>query len=302
MHASEHDRADVRRARTVWRAAAPTLDPARLVFLDESGVRTDLIRRYGRGLSGALVPDHTPDGRWHTTTFLGALRVTGLTAPAVFDGPIDGASFLAYIEQVLTPTLAPGDIVIMDNLSCHKSPAVRRAIEAVGAQLWFLPKYSPDFNPIELAFAKLKAILRKAAVAHGRSCGTQLAPPCPAMIQPNAATTFDIAAIRSLRPHENRSSAYETRDLDLLGRRPQTPAEHHPNHWTPAVLAAAGTRVGQVFLGFARFPAVLSVAGGDGTTTVQWSDLRFGTTGVDPFSATVRIAADGRVVQQRLGR
>ena len=162
MHASEHDRADVRRARTVWRAAAPTLDPARLVFLDESGVRTDLIRRYGRGLSGARVPDHTPDGRWHTTTFLGALRVTGLTAPAVFDGPIDGASFLAYIEQVLTPTLAPGDIVIMDNLSCHKSPAVRRAIEAVGAQRWFLPKYSPDFNPIELAFAKLKAILRKA--------------------------------------------------------------------------------------------------------------------------------------------
>ena len=125
-------------------------------------MRTDLIRRYGRGLSGARVPDHTPDGRWHTTTFLGALRVTGLTAPAVFDGPIDGASFLAYIEQVLMPTLAPGDIVIMDNLSCHKSPAVRRAIEAVGAQLWFLPKYSPDFNPIELAFAKLKAILRKA--------------------------------------------------------------------------------------------------------------------------------------------
>ena len=132
------------------------------MFLDESGVRTDLIRRYGRGLSGARVPDHTPDGRWHTTTFLGALRVTGLTAPAVFDGPIDGASLLAYIEQVLMPTLAPGDIVIMDNLSCHKSPAVRRAIEAVGAPRWFLPKYSPDLNPIELAFAKLKAILRKA--------------------------------------------------------------------------------------------------------------------------------------------
>ena len=130
--------------------------------LDESGVRTDLIRRYGRGLSGARVPDHTPDGRWHTTTFLGALRVTGLTAPAVCDGPIDGASVLAYIEQVLTPTLAPGDIVIMDNLSCHKSPAVRRAIEAVGAQRWFLPKDSPDFNPIELAFATLKAILRRA--------------------------------------------------------------------------------------------------------------------------------------------
>lgn len=149
-------------ARTAWRAAAPTLDPARLVFLDESGVRTDLVRRYGRGLHGARVRDHAPDGRWHTTTFLAALRVTGLTAPAVFDGPIDGASFLAYIEQVLTPTLTAGDIVIMDNLSCHKSPAVRRAIEAVGAQLWFLPTYSPDFNPIEHAFAKLKALLRAA--------------------------------------------------------------------------------------------------------------------------------------------
>ncbi len=138
------------------------LDPTRLVFLDESGVRTDLVRRYGRGLYGARVTDHAPDGRWQTTTFLAALRVTGLTAPAVFDGPMDGASFLAYIEQILVPTLAPGDIVIMDNLSCHKSPTVRRAIEETGAQLWFLPKYSPDLNPIEHAFAKLKAILRTA--------------------------------------------------------------------------------------------------------------------------------------------
>ena len=138
------------------------LDPTRLVFLDESGVRTDLVRRYGRGLYGARVTDHAPDGRWQTTTFLAALRVTGLTAPAVFDGPMDGASFLAYIEQILVPTLVPGDIVIMDNLSCHKSPTVRRAIEETGAQLWFLPKYSPDLNPIEHAFAKLKAILRTA--------------------------------------------------------------------------------------------------------------------------------------------
>jgi transposase len=108
------------------------------------------------------VTDQAPDGRWHTTTFLAALRVTGLTAPAVFDGPIDGASFRAYVEQVLVPTLTPGDIVIMDNLSCHKSPAIRRAIEDAGARLWFLPKYSPDLNPIELLFAKLKAMLRKA--------------------------------------------------------------------------------------------------------------------------------------------
>ena len=125
-------------------------------------MRPDLVRRYGRGLYGARVTDHAPDGRWHTTTFLTALRMAGLTAPAVFDGPIDGASFLAYIEQILAPTLAAGDIVIMDNLSCHKSAAVRRAIEDVGASLWFLPKYRPDLNPIEQVFAKLKAILRKA--------------------------------------------------------------------------------------------------------------------------------------------
>ena len=153
---------DVALARSAWQAVAPTLDPTRLVFLDESGVRTNLVRRYGRGLYGARVTDRAPDGRWHTTTFLAGLRVTGLTAPAVFDGPIDGASFRAYVEQVLVPTLAPGDIVVMDNLSCHKSPTVRRAIEAAGASLWFLPKYSPDLNPIELAFAKLKAILRTA--------------------------------------------------------------------------------------------------------------------------------------------
>ena len=176
------------------------------MFLDESGVRTDLIRRYGRGLSGARVPDHTPDGRWHTTTFLGALRVTGLTAPAVFDGPIDGASFLAYIEQVLTPTLAPGDIVIMDNLSCHKSPAVRRAIEAVGAQLWFLPKYSPDFNPIELAFAKLKAILRKARCRTREVLWNTIGAAVPGYDPAECRNYFDIAAIRSLRPHEIRSS------------------------------------------------------------------------------------------------
>ena len=177
------------------------------MFLDESGVRTDLVRRYGRGLYGARVTDHAPDGRWHTTTFLAALRVTGLTAPAVFDGPIDGASFLAYIEQVLTPTLTAGDIVIMDNLSCHKSPAVRRAIEDVGAHLWFLPKYSPDLNPIEHAFAKLKAILRKARCRTREVLWDTSAPRCPGISRPSAATTFGIAATRRLRAYEIRSSS-----------------------------------------------------------------------------------------------
>ena len=132
------------------------------MFLDESGVRADLGRRYGRGQRGARVVDHAPDRRWHTTTVLAALRVTGLTAPAVFDGPIDGVSFRAYIEHVLAPTLRPGDVVVLDNLSVHRSPAVRAAVETVGATLCFLPQYSPDLNPIERCFAKLKTILRVA--------------------------------------------------------------------------------------------------------------------------------------------
>ena len=137
-------------------------DPTRLVFLDETGITNNLLRRYGRALRGARVHDHAPCARWQTSTFLAALRVTGLTAPGVFDGAIDGASFLAYIEQILVPTLHPGDIVIADNLSAHKVAGVRQAIERVGATLCYLPPYSPDLNPIELCFAKLKALVRAA--------------------------------------------------------------------------------------------------------------------------------------------
>ena len=139
-------------------AAAPTWDPTRLVFLDETGITNNLLRRSGRALRGARVHDHAPCARWQTSTFLAALRVTGLTAP----GAIDGASFLAYIEQILVPTLTPGDIVIADNLAAHKVAGVRGAIERVGATRWYLPPYSPDLNPIELCFAKLKTLVRAA--------------------------------------------------------------------------------------------------------------------------------------------
>jgi transposase len=132
------------------------------VFLDECGVTTDLLRRYGRSPSGVRLGDHAPCGHWETHTVVAALRLEGLDAPAVFNGPIDTATFLAYVEQVLVPTLCSGDVVVLDNLAVHKQPEVRAAIEAVGAQLRFLPPYSPDFNPIELAFAKLKAFLRAA--------------------------------------------------------------------------------------------------------------------------------------------
>jgi transposase len=122
-----------------------------------------MARRYGRSRRGERCRAPVPHGHWKTTTFVGALRREGMTAPMVLDGAMHGAAFLAYVEQVLVATLKPGDIVIMDNLAAHKSAAVRIAIEAAGAELRFLPPYSPDFNPIEMAFSKLKAFLKKAA-------------------------------------------------------------------------------------------------------------------------------------------
>lgn len=132
------------------------------VFLDECGVTTDLLRRYGRSPRGTRLHDHTPCGHWETHTVVAGVRLEGLTAAAVFDGPIDSVTFLAYVEQVLVPTLRRGDVVVLDNLAVHKQPEIRTVIEAAGAQLRFLPPYSPDFNPIEQAFAKLKAFLRAA--------------------------------------------------------------------------------------------------------------------------------------------
>ena len=132
------------------------------VFLDECGVTTDRFRRDGRSPRGTRLRDHTPCSHWETHTVIAALRLDRLDAPAVFDGPIDRPSFLAYVEQVLVPTLRPGDVVVLDNLAVHTQPEVRTAIEQVGAFLRFLPPYSPEFNPIELAFAKLKAFLRAA--------------------------------------------------------------------------------------------------------------------------------------------
>jgi transposase len=132
------------------------------VFLDECGVTTDLLRRYGRSPLGTRLRDHTPCSHWQTHTVVAALRLEGLGAAAVFDGPMDNPTFLAYVEQVLIPTLRPGDVVVLDNLAVHKQPEVHAAITGAGASLRFLPPYSPDLNPIELAFAKLKAFLRAA--------------------------------------------------------------------------------------------------------------------------------------------
>lgn len=122
-----------------------------------------MARLRGRAKRGMRCRSPVPHGHWKTTTFTGALRLTGMTAPMVLDGPMTGEWFVAYVEQVLAPTLRPDDIVILDNLPAHKAVAARDAIEATGARMLFLPPYSPDFNPIENAFSKLKAILRKAA-------------------------------------------------------------------------------------------------------------------------------------------
>ena len=122
-----------------------------------------MARRYGRAPRGERLRVGVPHGHWKTTTFVAGLRLTGMVAPMVLDGPINGVSFQAYVDQVLVPELRPGDIVIMDNLGSHKGAGVRDAIEAAGASLLYLPPYSPDFNPIENAFSKLKALLRKAA-------------------------------------------------------------------------------------------------------------------------------------------
>ena len=149
--------------RTQWRATQPQIDPAKVVFIDETWAKTNLTRRYGRSPRGARVSEKTPCGRWETTTFLGALRAEGLIAPLTVEGAINGSLFRAWVEQHLVPVLKPGDIVVMDNLSSHKVAGVRQAIEAAGAELRYLPPYSPDLNPIELAFAKLKKLLRDGA-------------------------------------------------------------------------------------------------------------------------------------------
>lgn len=162
-HAAEQERKDVAAARQAWRETQAELSTDRLVFIDETWATTNMTRRHGRALRGERLVAAVPHGHWQTTTFIGALRSGGLTAPAVIDGAVNSDIFLAYIRQMLVPTLQPGDIVVMDNLSSHKVAGVREAIEAAGAELRYLPPYSPDLNPIEQVFAKLKALLRKIA-------------------------------------------------------------------------------------------------------------------------------------------
>jgi transposase len=183
LHAAEQDRPDIAEARRLFIRRQPALDPRHLVFIDETWATTNMTRRRGRAARGLRLLAPVPHGHWKVTTLVAGLRSAGITAPCVFDGAINGERFRSYVEQMLAPTLWPGDIVILDNLSSHKIAGIREAIEARQAQILYLPPYSPDLNPIEQAFAKLKAGLRKAGertrdgLWHTIGCRLDLFPP-----------------------------------------------------------------------------------------------------------------------------
>ena len=160
LHAQEQDTAEARQRRQTWWEQIGAVDPERLVFVDESGVTTEMTRRYGRAPRGERVREATPAGHWSTLTLLGAITRQGLLATMTVESSTDGDVFLAYLEQVLCPRLQPGQVVVMDNLSAHKVAGVRQRIEATGAELRYLPAYSPDFNPIEPCWGKVKQCLR----------------------------------------------------------------------------------------------------------------------------------------------
>ncbi|MGB6721225.1 MAG: IS630 family transposase [Terracidiphilus sp.] len=161
--AAEQERADVARARRRWMREQGMFDPARLVFLDETATSTNMVRLRGRCPRGERLIDHVPHGHWKTITFVAGLRRRAMVAPLVLDGPMNATTFVAYLKECLVPKLKRGDVVMMDSLPVHRVAGVREVIEAAGAKLRYLPKYSPDLNPIEQAFSKLKAHLRKAA-------------------------------------------------------------------------------------------------------------------------------------------
>lgn len=188
-HASQQGRPDLLKRRQAWFDDQLDLDPAKLVFIDETSLSTKMARRYGRAPRGESCRSGVPHGHWKTTTFTGALRLTGMTAPMVLDGPMNGVAFRAYVEQVLVPTLSPGDIVVMDNLSAHKAEGVQTRLSRQRATLRFLPPYSPDFNPIEMAFSKLKALMRAKAERTVEALWQAVGTLVPLFQPPNAPTT-----------------------------------------------------------------------------------------------------------------
>src|SRR6201991_880952 len=195
--AGERDRPDVARRRAQWIRYQDRVEPERLVFIDETWTRTDMAALRGWAPRGCRLTTKVPHGRWKTMTFLAALRHDRIEAPWFLEGPIDGESFRLYVDKVLLPTLHPGDIVIMDNLGSHRGKIVRQLIRSAGAKLFFLPKYSPDLNPIEQVFAKLKHLLRKAAARTVEAVWAAIGQLLPAFIPKECANYFENAGYAS---------------------------------------------------------------------------------------------------------
>lgn len=158
--AAEQDRPDVAVKRADWRSSQEEVDPQRLIFLDETSLKTNLTRLRGWAEGGARLIEAVPSGKWHTHTLVQAIALDGTRAAMVLDGPINGDSFAGFCQWLLVPSLQPGDLVVLDNLSSHKSLAATRAVEAAGARFVYLPPYSPDLNPIENIFSKVKQLFR----------------------------------------------------------------------------------------------------------------------------------------------
>ncbi len=163
LRAAEQDRPDVKQARDQWRVDTAAIDPRRFRFIDESGAKTNMLRTHGRCPRGQRLLSSAPAGHWKTTTMIAAIGLDGVHAPFALDGAIDGDAFLIYVERILLPTLQGGEVVVLDNLSSHKLPRVAELIESAGAEVWYLPPYSPDFNPIENMWSKVKQVLRSIA-------------------------------------------------------------------------------------------------------------------------------------------
>ncbi|MGH9615895.1 MAG: IS630 family transposase [Acidobacteriaceae bacterium] len=190
LYAQEQDSEQNQGRRQAWREALNGIDARRLLFLDESGVTTEMTRRYGRAFGGQRVREANPAGHWKTLTLLGAMSVEGLVATMTVEAPTDREVFLAYLEQVLCPRLQPGNVVVMDNLSSHKVAGVRELIEASGAELLYLPPYSPDFNPIEQCWSKLKQALRSAKARSVDALQQALSEAIPTISPNNAQAWF----------------------------------------------------------------------------------------------------------------
>ena len=191
LHAQEQETPEAQRRRQAWREDIKSVDPDALVFLDESGASTQMTRNYGRALRGERVREGTPNSHWRTVTMLAALTRRGLRSPMTIESATDGDVFLAYLEQVLCPQLLPGQVVIMDNLAAHKVEGVKALIEGAGARLLYLPPYSPDFNPIEQAWSKIKQLLRAAKARSLEALELAIAEALAAVTAENAVAWFE---------------------------------------------------------------------------------------------------------------